>query len=564
MDSRRPFLILADFNAGNFAAYLASDARQPLLDVWVGPMGRGIGLLVQQDEAASVDSHHDVIVWTHPHRVSDAFASLLASDNADPAATLAQVDEFAEGIIALARTARTVLVPTWVMPHGHRAFGMLAMRERIGPVNTLMRMNLRLSERLADCPHVYILDSQRWMQVAGKDAYNARLWHMGKIPFGNAVFKEAVAEVKAALRGITGETRKLIIVDLDNTLWAGVLGDEGWQRLRLGGHDPVGEAHAEFQRGLKALTRRGIILGIVSKNDEAPALEAIAKHPEMILSSTDFTGWRINWEDKAINVAALTAELNLGLQSVVFIDDNPVERDRVREALPEVLVPDWPTSVLLFPSALASLDCFDTAAVTAEDRSRQSAYRVEIARARERDALGSLDDWLRGLQLKVQVTDLTDGNGPRVSQLLNKTNQMNLSTRRLTGSELRAWASAPPHKLWAFRVVDKFEDAGLTGILSLALHGDEARIVDFVLSCRVIGRQVEEAMLYQAVQYASERGMKMLSAEYLPTAKNGPCLRFLERSGLENRNGHVFRWDLSRPYAPPRHVELEILAEHPA
>ena len=563
MDSR-PVLILSDFNAGNLAGYLTNDARPPLVDVRVGPMGRGIGLLLQQEAAASVDSHDDVIVWTQPHRVSDAFASLLSGENADPASMWAQVDEFADALRALARNARTVLVPTWAMPHGHRGFGLLAMREGIGPVNALMRMNLRLSEQLTDCPNLYVLDSQRWIQAAGSDAHNARLWYMGKIPFGNAVFREAAAEVKAALRGIAGETRKLIIVDLDNTLWGGVLGDEGWERLRVGGHDALGEAYADFQRSLKALARRGIILAIVSKNDEVPALEAIAKHPEMILTAADFAGWRINWEDKAANVAALTAELNLGLQSVVFIDDNPAERDRVREALPEVLVPDWPANALLFPGALASLDCFDTAAVTAEDRTRQASYRAESARARARDAVGSLDEWLRGLQLKVRISDLDDGNAARVTQLLNKTNQMNLSTRRLTESALRAWASAPHHKLWAFRVIDKFEDAGVTGILSLAVDGTEARIVDFVLSCRVIGRQVEEAMLYQAVQYASERGMRILSAEYVPTAKNAPCLRFLERSGLENGNGREFRWDLTRPYAPPRYVELETVAGHHA
>ena len=158
--------------------------------------------------------------------------------------------------------------------------------------------------------------------------------------------------------------------------------------------------------------------------------------------------------------------------------------------------------------------------------------------------------------MKVRVSELDETNVTRVAQLLNKTNQMNLSTRRMTAPEIEAWASAPGHKLWAFRVLDKFEDTGITGIASVAMESDNARIVDFVLSCRVIGRHVEDAMLYQALTYASERGVKMVSAEYIPTPKNGPCLRFLERSG-ENGNGHVFRWDLQRPFAPPPHIELE-------
>jgi FkbH-like protein len=213
-----------------------------------------------------------------------------------------------------------------------------------------------------------------------------------------------------------------------------------------------------------------------------------------------------------------------------------------------------------FASALAALDCFETVAVTAEDRGRAAAYRTAKARDRERVAVGSFDEWLRSLNLTVHVNELTEANAVRVTQLLNKTNQMNLSTRRLTATELHTWASAPGHKIWGFRLVDKFEDAGVTGILSLVLDGPDARIVDFVLSCRAMGRQLEEAMLYQAVHYARCRGSKTLWAEYIPTPKNGPCRRFLERCGFVNGNGHTFRWNLDTPYAAPRHVEIRGLA----
>ncbi len=559
MADRRSLAILSDFNASNCAGYLANDTGRPALDVQVAPMGRGAGLVLQHHGAASNGDRGDVIVvWTEPHRVSDAFRSLMDGGEVEAAAILSDVDEFAAAIANLAGTARTVFVPSWVMPNGDRGRGLLAMRDSLGPVGALMRMNLRLAEQLSACDNVYVLDAQRWMQAGGRHAYDPRLWHLGKIPFGNPVFKEAASDIKAALRALSGDSRKLVVLDLDDTLWGGVLGDDGWEALRLGGHDGIGEAYVEFQRGLKRLARRGILLAIASKNDEGPALEAITRHPEMVLRCGDFTAWRINWQDKAENVAAIAAELNIGLQSVVFIDNNPVERDRVREALPEVLVPDWPASPLLFPATLAALNCFDTAASTHEDRQRQSAYQAERVREQERRAAVSIDDWLRGLQQQVQVAELDEANAVRATQLLNKTNQMNLSTRRLTGPELRTWASEPQHKMWVFRVADKFGDAGLTGILSLALKQDEARIVDFVLSCRVIGRHVEEAMLYQAATYATDRGMRTLSAEYLPTPKNEPCLRFLERSGLENHDGRVFRWELSQPFARPPHIELNI------
>src|SRR5262249_22447003 len=162
-------------------------------------------------------------------------------------------------------------------------------------------------------------------------SFSPRLWYLGKIPYANEVFKEAARDVKSALRGLAGKARKLVIVDLDETLWGGIVGEDGWEHIKLGGHDPASEALADFQRELKALTRRGILLGIVSKNEEAVALAAIDKHPEMVLRRSDFTGWRINWGDKAANIVDLVNELNLGIDSVVFIDDNPSERARVRE-----------------------------------------------------------------------------------------------------------------------------------------------------------------------------------------------------------------------------------------
>jgi len=183
---------------------------------------------------------------------------------------------------------------------------------------------------------------------------------MGKLAFGNEVFKEAVKHVKSSLRGIRGKARKIVILDLDDTLWGGIVGDLGWRDLNLGGHDPVGEAFVDFQKTLKSLLNRGIILGIVSKNEESVALDALQNHPEMVLRPDDFAGWKINWSDKAMNIVELVAELNLGLDAVVFIDDNPVERACVKETLPDVLVPEWPEDRMLYKKALLDLDCFNS------------------------------------------------------------------------------------------------------------------------------------------------------------------------------------------------------------
>lgn len=344
---------------------------------------------------------------------------------------------------------------------------------------------------------------------------------------------ESLGTVKALAEIILGKlTRKIIIVDLDDTLWDGIVGDDGWENLR------VGKALNNFQRALKLLAGRGVLLGIVSKNEEAIALEAIDKHSGMVLRCKDFAGWRINWEDKAQNIVDLMDGLNLGLESAVFIDDSPVERARVREALPEVLVPDWPVN-------LENLKYFPTS-ITAEDSQRSKMYQVERKRRDLKKEVGSFDEWLNSLEIKVGTGILHYANLRRATQLLNKSNQMNLSTRRMTESELMRWSRQSGHKLWVFRVSDKFGDYGLTGILSFIHKGDEGKIVDFVLSCRVMGRGVGKTMLYHADVHARALNLAKLSAKYLPTPKNAPCLRFFQESGFDEKN-NTFSWN-------PRHV----------
>jgi FkbH-like protein len=364
--------------------------------------------------------------------------------------------------------------------------------------------------------------------------------------------------VKSALRGILGKSKKLVVLDLDDTLWGGIVGDQGWQNLRLGGHDPIGEACVDFQRELKSMANRGILLAIVSKNEESVALEAIRNHPEMVLRLEDFAGWRINWLDKASNMVDLVSSLNLGLDSVVFIDDNPVERKRVSEAFPQIFVPDWPEDKMLYKAALQSLSCFEGLVVTQEDRSRTRMYAAEKERASSQVSFLSLDEWLEDLGTVVAFESLNQSNLPRANQLLNKTNQMNLSTRRMSEQALLAWATESNRRFWVFRVKDKFGDLGLTGLLSLELDTTKARIADFILSCRVMGRKIEEAMLARAIEAAQSLGSAEVYAQYVATEKNKPCLDFLKRSGFRYcEDGQTFHWDTKLPYPVPKQIHFE-------
>lgn len=555
-DAAHRLLLVSDFNLSNLAGYLENDDTSPAIETVAGDFGQVYPVLTGQVSQPWEPSPAYGLVWTLPDRVSPAFNRLVQHELIDENQLVADVDAFSNAVLAAAKRLKAVFVASWTLDPTHRGLGFADLRRDRGLARALLVMNLRLAKNLDSAANCFALDSNRWLARAGRDASAPKLWFQAKIPFGNEVFQAAVSDIKSAIRGLQGQARKLIIVDLDDTLWGGIVGDAGWENLRLGGHDPVGEAHQAFQLGLKALTRRGVVLAIASKNTESVALEAIRSHPEMILKETDFAGWRINWQDKAQNIADLVEELNLGLQSVVFLDDNPAERARVREALPEVLVPEWPASPMNYLSALRGLDCFDAPAISREDGERTKSYVSERQRSSLKQQAGSLDDWLASLNLTITVEPLSAANLRRATQLLNKTNQLNLSTRRLTEPELEAWPREPGRGFWTFRVADRFGDAGLTGVASIERRGDTAHVVDFILSCRVMGRKVEEAMVAWLFAGAREIGAQELRATFLPTSKNAPMLEFWRRSGMASADGRVFSRAITDDYPMPRAVTI--------
>ncbi len=553
------FLVISDFNAQNLVSLL-SNSKGALIRAEGAPFGQVMQTLLAPGPEMWGPAIDAAIIWTSPQAISNGYGNALGYEKIAIEEILAEVVDFGHALTRIPAHVKHIFVPTWAPIHPLESRrGLLDMDAKMGISAALMRMNIRLAEAVEKDSRIRLFDSMRWIATHGERAYDSRLWYLSKTPFSVEVFKEAARDFTAALRGLTGRARKLLIVDLDNTLWGGVVGDVGWQNLHLGGHDPAGEAYRDFQAALKALTRRGVILAIVSKNEERIALEAVRSHPEMILRLDDFAAWRFNWADKAQNLIDLVGELNLGLDAAVLIDDDPAERARVREALPEVLVPEWPANPISYRAALHGLDCFDAASVSAEDRGRTSMYVSDRKRKELLDGAGSLDAWLKTLNLSVNVEELNEANLERTVQLLNKTNQMNLRTRRLSAQELSRWAAEVDNRLWVFRVADKFGDYGLVGIASLTFDrlSRTAHIADFVLSCRVMGRKVEETMLHVLSRCASDCGASCVSAEYAPTPKNVPCRRFFEASGMEKLSGgDRYRWDSSQDYPLPGFVTL--------
>ncbi len=548
--------LVSDFTIDVFSRYVEHDRSFPACATQAAGFRQVYQTLLSPPTDATEDA---AVVWTLATGVIDSFARAVRFEAVTTDEVLEDVDRFCEALRRYGDAVRFLFVPTWTAPLEGRGYGILDWQPDLGLAQLLARMNLRLAERLSEQPSAYVLDADRWLRAAGKRAFSSKQWFASKVPFGNQVFREATLDLKAALAAALGQSSKLIITDLDDTLWGGIVGEVGWRELVLGGHSAPGEAFVAYQGALKALSSRGIQLAIVSKNDEEVALEAIDRHPEMQLRRSDFAGWRINWQDKAQNIADLVDELNLGLDSVVFLDDTLMERERVRSELPAVHVPELPRDPRVYAEFVSSLRCFDTTAITLEDSQRTTMAATERMRRASRHQLGSVDEWVQSLEIRVHATTSNSADLPRTVQLLNKTNQINLQTRRLSEKDLLTWLNENHRTMWTFRVADRFGEYGLTGIISLEISGPRAQIVDFVLSCRVMGRRVEETLLHVAVSYAKKQGAKEVFADYAPTERNRPCFEFWQRSGFEAVEPQRFRWSTDKSFELPSAVCLELV-----
>ncbi len=553
-------LLISDFNIDVMRGYLQNTSLFPSTEALTVPFGQVMPMLINRDHPLWVEPLDCAVVWTQPQRVIPAFADILNFKNVALSTVIEQVHEFADLIAQVADKAGIFFVPVWDIPSYIRGYGVLDMRDPFGVRYVLSKMNMEMAQRLSQIKNIYLLDSRLWLAGQGEDAFSPALWYLSKIPFHQEVFKKAALDILTILKNIYGGAKKIIVIDLDDTLWGGIVGEIGWQNIRLGGHDALGEAFRDFQASLKSLQQRGILLAVISKNDQAVVHETFMRHPEMVLKIQDFAAMRVNWKDKAENLIEIIQELNLSLSAAVFIDDSPAERLRIKEAFPEVFVPAWPQDKFLYKKTLMELSCFDTLTITQEDAQRAKLYAQEKERVSLKQSLGSLNDWVKALDIALVVERLNEEDLSRAVQLLNKTNQMNLSTRRMLEKDFWAWVCQEGHFVWTLRVKDKFGDYGLTAIVSLAVNNSVGQICDFVLSCRVIGRKVEEAMLAIVIEQARELGIQQLRAEYIPTDRNKPCWEFLNSSAL-SREGNLFFWDGPKPYPYPQELNIGVKAK---
>jgi FkbH-like protein len=344
--------------------------------------------------------------------------------------------------------------------------------------------------------------------------------HVAKSPFAISLAPFIADKLCATLASLFGKARRGLILDLDNTLWGGVIGDDGLHGIKIGQGDADGEAYLAVQRLALELRRRGVALCVCSKNDDQRARAPFREHPDMLLREEHIAVFVANWNDKATNIARISGELNLGLDAFVFLDDNPAERARVRQELPEVAVPELPDEPALYASCLASGGYFETTGLTPEDLLRADAYRADAERAEKVKAVGNYEGYLTSLDMVLSIAKFDPIGRARVVQLINKSNQFNLTTRRRQEGEIEAIETSTTHIGLQFRLADAFGDNGMISVVILELVEDAARIDTWLMSCRVLNRGVEHAVLNEIVRRAIEAGAARIIGEYIPTDRN--------------------------------------------
>jgi len=437
------------------------------------------------------------------------------------------------------------------------SFGILDLQENNKQVNTFRRINTELIDLSQKYESVYMVDMDLLQSVIGySHFFDHRYWHIGKAPYTRVASKALAKEYIKFIRAIKGKNKKCLVLDCDNTLWGGIVGEDGMENIQIGRTYP-GSAFLEFQNAILNLYHRGIILGICSKNNEKDVLDVLENHPDMVLRKEHFVLFKINWDDKVSNLKEITKELNIGLDSLVFIDDNEFEINMVKQLLPQVKAILLPKDPSQYSDLLKSSGLFDSLNFSNEDRTRSKMYKANISRKHAASMMNhsSLEDYFKYLEMKVTISSADSFAIPRISQLTQRTNQFNLTTKRHSESEINEFVDSDKADVRYLKLKDRFGDSGIVGVAILKYEGEDCLIDTFLLSCRVIGRGVEGVLINDCEKTARKKGCKRMIGFYIPTQKNGQVELFYKKQGFilkgEKDGGiqHFFSLEntLSRP-----------------
>jgi len=415
----------------------------------------------------------------------------------------------------------------------HLVHGLADVSSELQQRDVMSNLNREIVKLARQCPGVYVLDINEVILKFGTDNwFDRERWLTMRLPFKQEAFQGMARLWCRMLFPLTGRTAKVIVCDLDNTLWGGVIGEDGIEGIKLDAEFP-GAAYQGLQRALLDLKRAGFLLAVCSKNNESDAMEVINQHQGMILKQDDFATFRINWQDKASNLREIAQELNVGTESLVFVDDNPAECQWVRQSLPEVTVLELPKdNPLQYETLVRNHPRLVRLHVTKEDLGRTGMYLTQKKRGELKLAAASLEDFYMALNMEMEVLLVDEKTVDRVAQLTQKTNQFNLTTHRYSTAEIQSFVENSDWDIRAFRVSDSYGDQGIVGVVMCHVHEEEYHIHNFLMSCRVIGRTIETAMLATIFSLANERNLPCIIGSIIPTQKNRPVRDFYQKHGF--------------------------------
>jgi FkbH-like protein len=402
-----------------------------------------------------------------------------------------------------------------------RLFGSLDRALPGAPRDVIDRVNRSIADS-ACVPGGVLLDVAGLAETVGLSNWHSPSeWNLAKLPFAQSYLPLYADHVCRLIAALCGKSRRCLVLDLDNTLWGGVIGDDGLKGIRVAQGDPVGEAHLDLQRYALSLRERGVVLSVCSKNEDDTARMPFRCHPDMLLREEHFAVFQANWSDKATNIQAIADELALGLESLVFVDDNPFERALVRKNLPQVAVPELPEDASLYARTLSAAGYFEAAAFSEEDLKRAGYYDGNARRAALQEQVGDLNEYLASLKMEIVFQPFDEAGRARIAQLINKSNQFNLTTRRYSEPEVARIEKDQTCFAMQVRLLDSFGDNGMISVVVCRSRSAEEWEIDtWLMSCRVLGRCVEKMVLRELLQAASRRNVTRLIGIYRPTGRN--------------------------------------------
>ncbi len=427
-----------------------------------------------------------------------------------------------------------------------------------GRVNYVSRLNMKFYEYAQNADQFYINDINYQSADYGLARWSDPFfWHMYKYSLCLDAIPYLSFNVANIIKSVYGKNKKALALDLDNTLWGGVVGDDGPENLELGQETSMGQVYTEFQQYLKELSKRGILLNIISKNDEENALAGLA-HPQMVLKKDDFISIKANWDPKSVNLVNMAKELSLLPESFVFADDNPAEREIIRQQVPQAAVPEM-DKVEHYIYAIDRSGYFETTTVSKDDLRRSAMYKENMERMQLENSFADYGEYLKSLEMKAEIGSFIPLYMARIAQLTNKSNQFNLTTRRYTQEEIEKAAADSNFITLYGKLIDRFGDNGVVSVAIGEKRGDELDIILWLMSCRVLKRDMEFAMMDELAARAEKEGIKKILGYYYPTAKNGMVRDFYDRQGFtkisEDEAGNtVWALDISKGYTKKNHV----------